>query len=55
MSTHMPGFQCFFMILHYFVLANLVTSSISVKTQIVNIFDKDENVMRYILKPSQEI
>ena len=32
MSTHVPGFQTFFsFFLHYFVMANLATSSIRVK------------------------
>ena len=28
MSTHLPGFQSFFLFLHHFVLAKLATSSI---------------------------
>ena len=31
MSTHVPGFQLFFMILHHFVLVKLITNSIKVK------------------------
>ena len=30
MSTHVPGFQSFFVFLHHFVLATLATSSIGV-------------------------
>ena len=32
MSTHVPGFQSFFSVLHHFVLAKLATTSIKVKS-----------------------
>ena len=35
MSTHLPGFRSFFIFLRDFVLANLATSSIGVKEQLV--------------------
>ena len=47
MSTHLPGFQSFSVILHYFTLAKLVTSSIRVNylgNYIITFLAEDEDI-----------
>ena len=49
MSTHVPGFQSFFMFLHHFVEATLVTSSIKVQAiRIIAISQKRDYLSRHV-------